>query len=218
MKNVLIMGATGMVGKMCLINCLDCPEVKKVTIIVRKSTNIKHKKLTEVIHDNFYDYSKVNNYMKNQDICIYCLGVYTSNVSKKDFIKVTVDMTKVFATELKKQSPKATFCFLSASGADTKEKSLILFSRAKGQAENILKTLKFNDLYIFRPGYIYPTIPRNEPNIFYILFRLLYKPLIHKLGDRFSITSEQLAKAMIKVSLCGNNKKVLENADINRVL
>lgn len=214
MKNILIMGATGMIGGQCLKYCLENPDVAKVTIIVRKTTGLHHPKLTEIIHHDFYDFTNIADYLKNQDICLYCIGVYTGQVNKEEFSKITVDMTKTFALSLKMQSPQVAFCFLSGSGADEKEKSPILFAREKGKAENILKKLNFVRLHIFRPGYIYPVMPRKEPNFSYKLMRLLYKPLISKLGNKFSVTSEQLAEAMVKVGLFGTDKTILENQDI----
>ena len=206
-----------MIGGQCLKYCLENQDIAKVTIIVRQTTGVRHPKLTEIIHHNFYDFTNVADYLKNQDICLYCIGVYTGQISTDEFCKITVDMTKAFAVDLKKQSPGVAFCFLSGSGADEKEKSPILFAREKGIAENLLKRLDFQQLHIFRPGYIYPVTPRIEPNFSYRLMRLLYKPLISKLGNKFSVTSEQLAKAMVKVGLFGADKTIFENQDIAKI-
>jgi thioester reductase-like protein len=51
MKNVIMTGATGMIGGLILDACLNSSDIGKVTIIVRKSTGIFHDKLTEVIHN-----------------------------------------------------------------------------------------------------------------------------------------------------------------------
>ena len=217
MKNVLIMGATGMIGRECLKYCLENPDIVKITVIVRKPIGFKHSKLTEIVHHDFYDFSGVAECLKNQDVCLYCIGVYTGQVSKEEFSKITVDMTKAFAVALKEQSPQAAFCFLSGGGADEKEKSPILFAREKGKAENILKGLNFSRLHIFRPGYIYPVTPRKEPNFSYKLMRWLYKPFISKLGNKFSVPSVQLAKAMVKVGLSGAEEIILENQDIVKI-
>lgn len=214
MKNVLIMGATGMIGHLCLTRCLSCEDVAKVTAIVRKPTGIVHPKLAEIVHADFYDFSSLEASLKNQDVCLYCVGVYTGQVNKREFTAITVDMTKAFAFALKAQSPDVAFCFLSAGGADEKERSPVQFARDKGMAENVLKSAGFKRLHIFRPGYIYPVTPRKEPNFSYKLMRLLYKPLISKLGKKFSITSEQLADAMVNAGLSGSEKIVFENQDM----
>jgi hypothetical protein len=114
---------------------------------------------------------------------------------------------------LRKNSPHSTVCFLSGAGADQTEKSKVSFARYKGMAENDLVSKGFNQLYIFRPGYIYPVIKRKEPNFSYSLFRFLY-PLIKLLGKRYSIKSTELAKAMFNIGINGSQGSILENPAI----
>ena len=87
MKNVLIMGASGMIGRLCLTKCLENKEVAEVTVLVRKPLGIDHPKLTEIVHSDFYDYSAAAPYLQNKDVCFYCIGVYTGQVNKKEFTK-----------------------------------------------------------------------------------------------------------------------------------
>lgn len=216
MKNVIITGSSGMVGSMVLKKCLNRKDVNKVTIITRRKSGIKHPKLVEVIHDNFLDFSSINKFLKNQDVCIYCIGVYTGQVPNDEFTKITVDYTKAFAQELKVNNDKITFCFLSGQGADTKEKSKMIFARDKGKAENILLSLNFDKTYIFRPGYIYPTISRKEPNFAYILTKILYKPILSKIYPNIGITSERLAEVMVDACLMEKGKIIFENNDIRK--
>ena len=174
-KNVIITGSSGMIGGLILQKCLERNDVAKVTSLVRKKSGISHPKLVEIVHGDFLNYSAVEDHFKNQDVCFFCIGVYTGQVPKEEFVRITVGYTKAFAETLKRLSPETVFCFLSGSGADTKEKSRILFAREKGKAENILLGLSFKATHIFRPGYIYPVSPRKEPNLSYRIFRVLYK-------------------------------------------
>ena len=213
MKSIIIAGSNGMIGKLVLENCLNNNEVNKVTAITRKPLGITHEKLVEVIHDNFLDYSAIAAHFKNQDVCFYCIGVYTGQVPTNEFKTITVDFTKAFATTLHQNSAAVSFCFLSGQGADSTEKSSILFAREKGIAENFLLSLKFNATYIFRPGYIYPVTPRREPNFAYRLMKILYKP-VSLLYPNIGTTSVQLANKMVDIGLHGGNKIIYENVDI----
>lgn len=215
MKNVIITGSSGMIGGLVLEQCLKRDDVANVTTIVRRTSGIKHKKLTEIIHQNFLDYTTIEQELKNQQVCFFCIGVYTGQVPAPQFKTITVDYTKAFSEALKQQSPDATFCFLSGQGADSSEKSRVLFAREKGIAENALLQLHFSKTHIFRPGYIYPVTPRNEPNAMYKMMRRIYKPL-SAIYPNIGVTSEQLAKAMIQVGLNGGAKTIYENADIRR--
>src|SRR5436190_13936904 len=100
-----------MIGKLVLENCLLRNDVNIVTSITRKPTGISHPKLVEVFHDDFLDYSRIEKYLKDQDVCFYCIGVYTGQVSKDEFKKITVSFTKAFAQALKRNS-NVSFCFL----------------------------------------------------------------------------------------------------------
>ncbi|HPS58585.1 MAG TPA: NAD-dependent epimerase/dehydratase family protein [Spirochaetota bacterium] len=217
MKNVIITGSTGMVGRNVLKFCLANSEVKTVTSISRRSTGIKNPRLVEVIHDNFLDFSKVEKHLHNQDVCFYCLGVYTSQVSREDFKKITVDFTRSFAEALRRHNDNLTFCFLSGQGADSSEKSPIRFAREKGIAENIIIRLKFRETYIFRPAYIYPVTPREEPNAMYKLTRMIYKP-VSQIYKNFGVTSEQLARKIVETGLNGGYKTIYFNEDIRKPL
>ena len=196
-----------------LENCLKRDDINKITSITRRSIGISHPKLVEVLHNDFLDYSKIEDHLKYQDACFFCIGVYTGHVPKEEFKKITVSFTKAFAEALKRNSPDSTFCFLSGQGADNSEKSSILFAREKGIAENILLKLKFKNTYLFRPGYIYPSTPRKEPNPGYKIMRFLYKP-ISRLFPHLGVTSVHLANKMIEVGLKGGDKIIYEHRDI----
>lgn len=198
-----------------LKHCLERDDVNMITSIARKKTGIIHPKLLEIIHGDFLDYSSIDDSLKNQDICFYCIGVYTGVVPKEEFHKITVDYTRAFAEALKRNSSEASFCFLSGQGADSKEKSPIMFARDKGIAENILLRLNFSYTYIFRPGYIYPVTPRKEPNFIYRMMRVLYKifsPVFPDMG----VKSEVLAKAMVDAAFSKSDKVIFENRAIRK--
>jgi uncharacterized protein YbjT (DUF2867 family) len=214
-RNIIITGSNGMIGSLILGYCLDRVDVAKVTSIVRRKSGLTHPKLVEIIHSDFLDYSSITEHFKNQDVAFYCIGVYTGQVPKDEFRKITVDYTEAFAKTLRENSAKTTFCFLSGAGADPSGKSSMMFARDKGVAENILLGLQFDQAYIFRPAYIYPVTPRKEPNFSYKLFRFLYKPLI-AIYPNGGITSKELAKVMVKVGMDGGEKVIYENKDIRK--
>ena len=212
MKNVIITGASGMVGSILLEACLTSSEIGEVTSLVRKKTDNKNPKLKEVIINDFTNYSTQTHLFENIDIAFFCIGVYTGQVPDDKFKEITVDYAVTFSETLKTHSPQARLCFLSGAGADRTEKSGTSFAKYKGIAENKISEigLKF---HAFRPGYIYPVTPRKEPNIMYKTIRLLY-PLIRLTGSNGSIKSTELAKAMFNVGLNGAETEVLENSAI----
>lgn len=215
-KQVIITGATGMVGGCALGICLKNPDVSRVTAIGRSRMQLNDTRLREVIVEDFSDYSTLTDILVNQDAALFCLGAYTGAVPDDLFRQITVDYTLAFARALHKASPQAAFCFLSGQGADLTEKSRMAFARYKGAAEKALFEIGFSRLHIFRPGYIYPVTPREEPNLLYTVFRFLY-PLLHRIYPNIGIPSEDLAAAMVHAGLYGtgeNKNPILENKDI----
>lgn len=215
-RRIILVGATGMVGGCALGICLDHPDVSRVTVVGRRTTELSHPRLREILHHDFVDYTAVAETLEGHDLALYCLGAYTGTVSDDEFRRITVDYTVTFAKALHQRSPKATFCFLSGQGADQSEKSSMAFARYKGAAEKALLELGFPRVYSFRPGYIYPVTPRAEPNLVYLITRAVY-PLLRRIYPNIGVSSEDLAGAMVHAGLHGTEpgrNQVLENRDI----
>lgn len=214
-RNVILLGATGMVGGEALRLCLADPRVARVTVLGRKSVGVSDPKLTEVLHQDFGDFSGLEGALEGQDAALFCLGAYTGSVSDELFKKITVDFVVEFARALYASSPEATFCLLSGAGADRTEKSRVAFARYKGMAENALFEVGFPRAHTMRPAYIYPVEQRDEPNIGYRLARKLY-PLMSKIAPSQAITSRQLASAMVYAALNPEQEigQELENLDL----
>lgn len=216
-KKVVITGSTGMVGSIVLQLCLQSNDVFEVIALVRKPTKIKNEKYKEIVIEDFLNYEKQAFLFDNVDIVFYCLGAYTGTVAPDEFRKINYDYPLSLATLISTISPNASFCLLSGQGADRTEKSKMQFARDKGAIENALLALNFKAFYTLRPGYIYPTVKRKEPNFFYTISRYLY-PLLKLFGNTLSITDQQLGKAMFEVGMNGFNKQILENKDMRQLI
>lgn len=213
MKNVIIAGSSGMIGNEVLKRCIARDDVSGITLINRKPTMDHDARIKEYIHKDFLNYNPIKEAFAHQDICFYCVGVYTGQVPKEEFNKITIDYTKVFASVLKSESPGATFCFLSGQGADRSGKSRVLFAKSKGIAENDLFDFAFPHTYTFRPGYIYPVEKRKEPNLFYSLIRPMYR-ILSFIYPNIGVTSAKLAQKMVDVGFNQFKKDTLENQDL----
>lgn len=216
-RTVLITGATGMIGSLILQHSIGSDEVGKIVSLVRRPSGITHKKLQEIIVEDFAHLDASAKYFKDVDVAYYCLGVYTGSVDREAFYTITVTYPDILADVLIANNPNLIFCLLSGAGADRKEKSRMMFAKDKGIIENRLSGKNLDAFYAFRPGYIYPVTQRQEPNFSYSLMRKCY-PLLKHLGKSTSIPSTQLAEAMFKVGLSGHTTEVLENRDIAGVL
>jgi uncharacterized protein YbjT (DUF2867 family) len=141
-------------------------------------------------------------------------------VPDAEFRKITVDYPVEFARVLRRSSPDAAFSFLSGSGADPTGRSRMAFARYKGEAENALLATRFPRVYIFRPAYIYPVKPREEPNFSYRLLRAIY-PAFRVLFPNQVIPADDLARAMVDVAVRETRDTaglVFENRDIRAMV
>src|ERR1700726_3505094 len=191
-----------MVGGYALRYLLEDAAVRGVTSIGRRNLGVSHAKLTEILHPDFADSSALAGALSGQDAAVFCLGVYTGAVTDAELRRITVDYTVEFARVLHGSSPGAAFSFLSGNGADPTGRSRMSFARYKGEAENALLAAGFPRVYIFRPAYIYPIEPRNEPNFSYRLLRAIY-PVFRALFPNQVIRADDLARAMVDVVVRG---------------
>ena len=219
-QNLVIVGASGIIGGYALRYALDHPAVERVTAIGRKRLGMSHPKLTEVLHQDFADCSALKDALSGQDAAVFCLGAYTGAVPDAELRKITVDYTIEFARVLHGSSPDAACSFLSGNGADPTGRSRIAFARYKGEAEKALLAAGFPRVCIFRPAYIYPVEPRKEPNFSYRLLRGVY-PVFRLLFPNLVIRGDDLARAMVDAAVRGREERgdlVLENRDIRAMV
>lgn len=217
---LVIVGATGMVGGYALRYALDHAAVGSVTSVGRRKLGISHPKLKELLHKNFADCSALADTLSGQDAAVYCLGTYTGSVSDAELRAITTDYTIEFARVLRSSSPNAAFSFLSGNGADPTGRSRLAFARYKGQAEKALLAAGFPRVYLFRPAYIYPVEPRKEPSFSYRLLRAVY-PLFQVLFPNQVIRADDLARTMVDVVFRQTQDReglVFENRDIRAMV
>lgn len=214
---VIIAGATGMVGKGCLLECMDNPLVESILIVNRKSLGLFHPKVKEVLVQDFNDLSSVREKLAGYNTCFYAIGVTSAGMKEAAYTRVIHDLTIVFAKEVLAANPDITFCFVSGAGTDSSEQSNTMWARVKGKTENALMAMGFKHAYMFRPGYIHPMRGIKSRTAWYNIFYKILGPVYFLLRriPKFVTNTETLAKAMINVSIHGYAKTVLESEDIN---
>ncbi len=214
--NAIVFGATGMVGEGVLLESLHHPGVESVLVVARKSCGVKHPKLKEIVHSDFFDYASIENQLKGYDACYFCLGVSSVGKNEKDYTRITYDLTMSAARTLSRLNPGMTFCYVSGAGTDSTEKGRIMWARVKGKTENDLSKLPFAGAYAFRPGFIKPI--HGQKNAFTISQILgIFYPILKTLFPKYVCTLHDLGLAMIRVTMTGDSRKILENADIARL-
>ena len=202
-----------MVGEGVLHECLLHPDVESVLVVNRKPCGVKHEKLKEIIHKDFFDLSAIEDQLGGYNACYFCAGVSSVGKKEEEYIRITYGLTINFANTLVKLNPDKTFCYISGVGTDSTKSGGIMWARVKGKTENDLMKLPFKAAYMFRPGYIQPTKGLKNSYKAYKIFAPFY-PIIKLLFSKYATTLKEIGLAMINITLYGSEKKVLECKDI----
>jgi uncharacterized protein YbjT (DUF2867 family) len=218
--NILIFGATGMVGQGVLRECLRAPDVERVQTVGRTASGVHHPRLHEVIHRDLYDYGPIEHELQNFDACFFCLGVSSFGMAEGEYTRMTYDLTLVAAQTLVRLNPQMTFAHISAAGADSTEQGRMMWARVKGRTENALLHLPFKSVYLLRPGLIQPLHGARSKSASYRVIYAVAKPLFPLLRSLFPksiVTTEMIGQAMLAVARRGATKAVLEARDISAI-
>lgn len=216
--NVLLFGATGMVGQGVLRECLLADDVTQVITLGRTPTGQQHPKLRELVHGDLFDYRAIESELTNFDACFFCIGVTSSGMAEAQYTHLTHDLTLTAARTLARLNPQMTFVYVSGAGADSSESGKVMWARVRGRTENALQRLPFKAVYVFRPGIIQPLHGIRSKTGSYRWFYLLTKPLLpllHLLLPNTVLSTEIVGRAMLVIARHGVPKAVLEAADIN---
>lgn len=215
--NVLLFGATGMVGQGVMRECLLDPGVHLLQTVGRTAAGAQHAKLREVVHNDLWHYESLESQLSGFDACFFCLGVTSSGMTEENYERVTYGITMAAAQMLSRLNPQMTFIYVSGKGTDTSERGRSMWARVKGRTENALLRLPFKAAYMFRPGIIEPLHGIKSKTSLYNVFYLMGKPLFPLLRLAFPdqvLTTEQVGLAMLAVATRGFPKRILESKDI----
>lgn len=219
--NVVLFGATGMIGQGVLRECLLAPDVNRVATIGRSATGVQNVKLQEIAQADMWNYASIEEQLRGFDACFFCLGVTSAGMSEADYTRVTYGITVAAAESLCRVNPDMTFVFVSGAGADSTEQSRLMWARVKGRTENAILRLPFKASFVFRPGVVLPMHGEKSRTTAYRVLYSLTKPLLPLLKRIMPgqiVTTEQFGRAMLMVARQGAPKRVLETTDINELV
>ncbi|SEL03031.1 NAD-dependent epimerase/dehydratase family protein [Parapedobacter koreensis] len=211
--SIILTGATGLVGEGILMECLQNSDVSEILSISRKSCNLQHPKLKELIVPDFVRLRDYERTIKGYDACFYCAGISSAGLSEEKYHYITYDTTIAFANAVLKANPDMSFCFVSGRSTDSTEKGRVMWARVKGKAENTLKEMPFKSEYNFRPAGMLPFPEQKNAKFSY---KLIVK-LIRLFAPASVLTLSEVGKAMINAVKQNYHQNILEVKDIKTV-
>ncbi len=210
MKTALVVGASGLIGKLLTTKLLENKFYSKVKILVRKNLDLSRPNLEQIVVDfNNLDTAKI---VADDVFC--CLGT-TMKVagSKAAFYKV--DYT--FPLEIAKaalENGANQYLIVTAMGADAE--SRIYYNRVKGEIEKALSDLHYPTLLIFRPSMLSGNrIESRLGERIGSAFMRFFDPLIP--AKYKIIEGSKVAQAMLNLAQKGyKNKEIFESDSLQK--
>lgn len=205
--NVLIFGASGSAGGSVLRACFSSSAVKEVRAITRRPLRFTHKKIHVFLHDDYLDYTPVEEAFMNVDACFFCLGISSAQASGEKYRRITHDFALAAARTLLINSPQAAFHFISGKG--TRLDSRFMWARVKAETERDLISLA--NAVCWRPAFIDGEPSNSSPRLYRIL-----RPALRLLKPFCSlyVNGQDLGRAMLRASGENIRGRIIENAEI----
>ncbi|WP_116125447.1 NAD-dependent epimerase/dehydratase family protein [Lewinella sp. IMCC34183] len=214
--SLILTGSSGMVGRAVLLECLAHPAVTRVLLVNRHPVDLRHPKLSEVLHADFSDVEPIRDRLAGYDACFFCAGVSSVGKDEAEYTRLTYDLVTGFARTLRAVNPELVFTYVSGMGTDAGGRQM--WARVKGRTEEALLGMGFRDAYMFRLGLMLPErkLPMQTKWVgaLYGLLRPVF-PLLRRFS--WSVSDRQLGRAMINCVQHPRPRKVLESADIGRL-
>lgn len=202
-----------MAGQGVLLECLDHDAVTEILMVNRKSLDLAHPKLKELLVPDFLKVENFSHALKDYDACFFCAGISSAGMKEAKYTVITYDTTMHFAQTLVSINPGMVFNYITGTHTDSTEQGKIMWARVKGKTENELMKLPFKGQYNFRPGGMSPAEGQKNAKKLYVVLVTIIKVF----SPKSVISLNELGRAMIHAVQKGYPRQVLEISDIKKL-
>ena len=208
--HALVIGATGATGQEIVACLLDDKAFEKVSVFVRKKSNIEHKKL--IIHK--IDFSRLKDYKNliSGDVLFSALGTTLKEAGDREQ-QYLIDYTYQYKfAEMALNNGVTRYSLVSSAGAN--KSSFFFYPKIKGKLEESIKKLSFESIQIYQPPILIrqPKLIRYGEKIGIKIFRALNK--IGVLKSQKPLSVQILAQKMISEMRSAEKIKTYKPKDI----
>jgi len=201
-NDVVIAGASGVVGSRALRHLLARDDVVRVVALGRRILPVQHEKLVSKIVDLRNETAMASEIPDGAAVAICSLGTTLKQAGSKDaFRAVDHDAVVAFGKAARKRGAQR-FVLVSSIGADPRSRNFYL--RTKGETEAALERLGYPQLTVLRPSFIDDEGTRGG----YRAAERLTLPLARMVFSVFGRTSryapvraDVIAKAVVRLAL-----------------
>ncbi|WP_405208609.1 NAD(P)H-binding protein [Aquimarina sp. LLG6339-5] len=214
-KTAIILGATGLTGRILLTSLLKDNRYTKIKLFSRKEIGISHSKIEEHLINVLQLKSIIDNFKADEVFC--CIGTTNSKTPDKGLYRSIDFGIPVTAAQLCVQNKIETFIVISALGADSNSK--IFYNRTKGEMEEAVLAFEIPKTHILQPSLI--SGKRNEKRAgeyFFKQFMKILNPLLFGPLKKYrSINPTTIASTMIWLANNFSEKKRIVSDEIQTI-
>ncbi|ASG07591.1 nucleoside-diphosphate sugar epimerase [Vibrio anguillarum] len=195
-KTMIIAGASGLVGQHALAIMLEEQAVSQIYSLVRKSTEIQHPKLQEIIHPQLQITHWDESFVPPQ-LGLIALGTTRKQAgSKQGLEKVDYELVCQVAQTMKTLGVKR-IAIVSSLGAKARSQSHYL--QCKGRMEETIRRMGFEQVTFVRPGPLtgIRKNKRTDEKWVRVILTLLHPLLLGRLRNFIPISAQDVASAML---------------------
>ncbi|MFA9370104.1 MAG: NAD(P)H-binding protein [Labilibaculum antarcticum] len=214
-KTAIILGASGLTGKLLLNRLLEDEAYVRVKIFTRRSLGLVHPKLKEFIGDLLSLEEFKKDFTGDEVFC--CIGT-TAKKTKDKVLYRKIDFgIPATAASLAKANGIKNFLVISALGANSE--SNIFYNKTKGEMEQAVLSQEIANTYILRPSLI--NGKRDEDRlgekIGAIIMKVLGPFLLGKWKIYRAIEAETIANALHALAQAKPDYKIIESDKIQEI-
>lgn len=203
-KRAIVIGATGLVGRVLVEQLNAIQSCEKITVVVRHKNALLSQlsKVDQLVLDDFLllNDQNVNGYSH----AFSCLGTTIKKAgSKQAFYHIDFEINAHFADLL--ANTETHFLLVSAMGA--KAGSPIFYNQVKGQLEEYIQKLELERFSIIRPSLLLGE--RDEQRVVEDAAQKLYRKFSHLVPNTFKykpVTAEKVAHTLVEVAQIQSKK------------
>ncbi|WP_372644372.1 NAD(P)H-binding protein [Ancylomarina sp.] len=214
-KTALILGATGLTGKLLLNRLLADKAYECVKVLSRRPLGLQHSKLKVFIGDLLKLEQFESDFKGDEVFC--CIGTTASKTQDRDIYKQIDFGIPVSAARLCKKNGIENFLVISALGANAEGQ--IFYNRTKGEMELAVLKQEIPNTYILRPSLIkgFREEQRIGEAIGAILMSIAQVFLIGKYKKYRAIEADTIAKVMYSLAQTKPKLRIIESDKIEEL-
>lgn len=214
--NILLVGATGLVGQGVLEVLLRDAWVEQVTVLVRRPFAAASPRVRVLQVPEFSEAALARLDLGGIDACLYCAGPLPLLLSEAAYREATVGVLERVTAAYAGANPGGYLVYVSGAAADADSRWMPL--RVKGEAEAVPGRFGLASTSL-RPGGIRPTMGERSPHRFRRSLYALGSPalaLACKLLPGSFTTTAAVGRCMLSLVRSGPPyPPVVENRQIN---